>query len=47
MSLQDFIEETVGNNDEELERIRELCEILNQLNDKESKIYRVYVTSDL
>lgn len=47
MSLEEFVEDVVKGNQEELERIRKLCEILDQLRDERTAIYTFSVTSDL
>jgi len=47
MSLEEFVEETLRRNPKELEEIRELEEILRQLNPETTRVYAITVTSNL
>lgn len=47
MSIKEFIEDIVEENREELERIRRLSKILDQLRDEKTEVYVFSVTSNL
>lgn len=47
MSIKEFIEDVVEENREELERIRRLSKILDQLRDEKTEMYVFSVTSNL
>ena len=47
MSIQEFIQDVVENNQEELSRLKELCDILDQLRNEKTEIYVASVTSNL
>lgn len=47
MSIEEFVQEVFDDNQEELDEIRKLQELLDQLDREESRIYTVSVTSNL
>lgn len=47
MSLQEFVEDVFEKNQEELDKFRELQEILDQIDREETEFYVFSVTSDL
>ena len=47
MSIHEFVEEILEENQEELDELRKLEEILDQLTDRERQLYTVSVTSNL
>jgi transcriptional regulator CtsR len=47
MSIEEFIQEIFEENQEDLDEIRRLQEILDQLDSEESVIYTVSITSNL
>jgi hypothetical protein len=47
MSIKEFIEDVFEENREELERIRRLSKILDQLRDEKTEVYVFSVTSNL
>jgi len=47
VSLQEFMQDVVETNQEELGRLKELCDILDQLRNEKTAIYVTSVTSDL
>ena len=47
MSIEEFVQEILEENQEELDEVRRLQEILDQLDSEESVIYTVSITSNL
>lgn len=47
MSTREFVEEILEDNQEELDELRKLQEILDQLTEREHRFYTVSVTSNL